>query len=317
MDLTFFITTIYPSCILVTGIVANTLVILTYSRPKFSKLPTRSLWILLAIVEILCITQIIKHFIPAVKHLKNTSRLACKLFSYTSHSGSINAWLLVYISIDRLLAIIYPRLGRLAQKHKKAILAILIIANLVLYSQRLVYDDILIKNSTNSTSSTITYCTIAVQYMTPWEVLAWFDLFNSTLFPFFFMLVSSLYLTYSILISRRRLLTKTSSTANRRLNKDIRFSITLIAINVVFVVLNLPITIYFIIEILEITIVFYILDYMYYTSYCVNFFIYLAVNVNFRQEFLRMIRLAKPPDQNKDKNSRETKRRYIAAPSSF
>ncbi len=286
MSFEFFLFEVCPPFLLVTGIITNILIILIYTRPRFSKLPTRRLWISLAIVEIICIIQITKHFIPYVKNLSDTTRFFCKLLHFTSHFGSINAWILVFVSVDRFLAIVYPRLYRLSYKYQMLTLMILVFTNLTFYSQKFVYTDTFYLNNTNST-----ICNLVPHHKTAWIIFNWMDLFNSTLIPFLFMLVSSLYLSHVIFISRRKLLTKGSSKVNRRLKKDIRFSITLISLNVIFVVLNLPIIIYLIILMTGNfdPIIFSIVDNLYYLSYCLNFFIYIIVNSNFRKEFFRII----------------------------
>jgi hypothetical protein len=144
------------------------------------------------------------------------------------------------------------------------------------------------------------------------DVLIWIDLFVSSLVPFFLMILSTSILLKSIFESRRKLKTKatkinlkpiksvpTTSSINKiqldkqkTQNRDIKFAITSISLNILFLVTNIPITAYGIYgtyvtvdgEIDELINVIFL--FIYYTSFGSIFYISLFVNSIFKEEFL-------------------------------
>jgi len=84
-----------------------------------------------------------------------------------------------------------------------------------------------------------------------------------------------------------------STRANRTIVRDIKFSMTLVLLNVVFVTFKLPVIIYVSVKADRSSLWFSILDDLYYSCYAVNFFIYLGVNSIFCDEFLEMCGIRK------------------------
>jgi hypothetical protein len=84
------------------------------------------------------------------------------------------------------------------------------------------------------------------------------------------------------------------SKVKRRIRKDIKFSITSIFLNVVFIILNLPLCVIYLDEDnFDKNSVSYVVSlYLFYTTYAINFYLFLVVNSSFRNEFLKLIHLA-------------------------
>ena len=112
------------------------------------------------------------------------------------------------------------------------------------------------------------------------------DLLIGTLIPFAMMLICSVLLIKTIYITRKRIIHSSTAAVKRKIKRDIKFCITLVFLDVTFVVLNLPINIYFLDKNWSNHICFLVFDDLFYLSYSVNFFVYLAVNSEFRYEFV-------------------------------
>ena len=281
---TFLIATI-PTIILITSIVNNILIILVYSRKRFNKLPTRNIWRLLSIVDIFCCLQIIKHLSYNLFEIKlyTFSLYSCKFITYFSYFSSISAWLHVYLTSERFFSILFPAANFFIRRKQVIITTLIFALNILFYSQRFFLSGIVTKNNE-------TYCGNILD--SSLRVFMWIDLFNSALIPFILMFLCSMYLTVYVLDQRKRIQKNTLSTMqnkNRKLKRDIKFSLTLIFLNFAFIALNLPINVYFIVD-SESYIWYSILDDLYYSCYAVNFFIYFGFNSIFREEFLIMIR---------------------------
>jgi hypothetical protein len=120
------------------------------------------------------------------------------------------------------------------------------------------------------------------------NLIYWIDLINSTLLPFSIMFFFSISLIVFVHRSRSRSRTNNSSSTS---NRDNKFAITVVSLNIMFFLLNFPITLSHLpfipsdIYLSDISHVFY------YAYYSLGFYIQLIVNSDFRQEFLRMIEL--------------------------
>lgn len=286
LDFQFFIEVIYPPCLIATSIVTNILVIFVYSRKKFRKLPTRNVWRLISLVDLISSLQLTKHFLRNAfdYNVYHSSRPMCKILNFLSYSNSIGAWLLVYISSERFLAINFSHISRKLHKFQPYICIGIIAFNVILYSQDLVYIDLF--DADNST-----YCYFLDEYESAYRVFAWMDLFNASVIPFILMFILSILLTVYIHSSRKKMAKRLSIKGSRNYYRDIKFSITLIFLNVFFITFTLPITLCFLSDVCSSSLVFSILDAVYYTAFSLNFFIYLAVNNVFRNEFLVMVHI--------------------------
>jgi len=284
----YFLEVIYPASLIVSSLVANILVILVYSRRKFKKLPTRNILRLIALIDITSGLQLIKHLLRNAYdyNIYLASRALCKLLNYISYTNSIVAWLLVYISCERFLSIMHPKLNNSLRKFQNIIVTLICVLNLSIYSQDLIYIDILIEENE-------TYCHILDLYQKPYEVFSWYDLCNAVVIPFLLMSTLSVILIFSIFHVRSHMRVSFLASKRRR-RRDVRFSMTLILLNAVFITFNLPITIYLASNLFEYSdLWFNVFDDLYYTSFAVNFFIYLIVNSVFRKEFSSMIGLGR------------------------
>ncbi len=150
-------------------------------------------------------------------------------------------------------------------------------------------------NSSFSNGTNVTKFSCEPVYLSQ-EIFSWIDLFNSTLIPFTFMVVCSLFLVHYVFTARRKIKINATFNEMKRLRKDIQFSVNIMLLNVDFMVFNLPICIA---DLVVLTRDFRSkLDLLFYTQYACNLFVYLASNKIFREEFLLFIRVKDTPKRS-------------------
>ena len=280
------------------GIFANLSVIAVYSRKRFQKEPNQNLWRLLAIVDLVCVTQLWKHFVLHLTdghfEIETLSSLSCKIIAYTSHLYAISAWLMVYISVDRFFSIINQKVSKFIRKRTfQAVTCTLIfLVNLAYFSQALIYIDLVNKTDSYNQSKFECEPDRSAHNQTLIEVYYYIDMVITTILPFGFMTMCSFYLIH--VIHRQRTL---FAAERRRQQRDLKFSIRILAMNVLFIITNLPISVFYVANLTS-DLVFYALDDLYYFGYVVKFFVYYSVHSVFRNEFLLMIHVRKPPSTN-------------------
>ncbi len=281
--LRFFLDIIYPPLLLLFSLVGNTIVLAIYSTKYFRYLPSRNIWRLISLVDIFCALQILKYFIDNLFGIKLylISPLACKLISYASHLGAVSAWLHAYLAIDLFGSIILPTLIKRIRRFQHITITAIVLFNLVFYTQRFVYMDLGIENNK-------TFCMELEAFRWSFEAFLWVDLVNCALLPFSLMLLSSILLIFTIFRSRSRLNMSQSTAIRRKLAREIKFSVTLVVINFVFLALYLPIHVLFVANASS-ELWFSILDDLYYSSYAINFLVLVLFNSIFRRQCVMVI----------------------------
>ena len=121
------------------------------------------------------------------------------------------------------------------------------------------------------------------------NIYSWMDLLNLTILPFSLMIVFATLLIITIFQSRLRILRMSAIQDRNRLNKDIKFAVTSILLNFIFIILNLPICVanlFF-----EVFYSYYdaFLS-IYYISYCINFYILAVFNSVFKKELFLLFK---------------------------
>ena len=220
----------------------------------------------------------------------------CKFRMFTFYSiQPVLGWGLVVISIDRYFSIACPFIF-LIRKNK--IFQITVCCGVIVYN--LIYNSpflffyiktkINFNNQTNQTNI-IKSCT------NDFYQKDWFNLFNLCIIPFCLMFIFSL-LTSSFIFKSRTLHNRNYSSSTKK--RDIRFAVSSIVTNLIFLLLNLPHAFYIILinvlsyKINDKNIQNLILSIFYFFSYLSSssvFFINLILSLKFRNEFKRMFRL--------------------------
>ncbi len=104
------------------GIITNMITITTMGQPCFKKLPTSFFLIILAFSDSLLIfprmVPIINHALQ--KDIRATSRIACNFYYLINRATmDVSNWMVVIISAERLLSVIFPQKSKQYVTHKK------------------------------------------------------------------------------------------------------------------------------------------------------------------------------------------------------
>ena len=277
---------LYP-IIFILGFVGNVISFIVFSQKRFRNTLFNVYFRALNLIYSFTITYTLFDYFNYQfnANIQTVSWLVCHFNLYLIYSiAPVAAWLLVVISLDRMLSTKYPS-KYLMRKNKRIQILICIfflIFNLIYYIPLAVYQNYeeTFNNVTNMTDVTCTLNDGGVVY--------WMDLFNSTLIPFIFMTAFSTITVRHLFKSRLNIL-------NRINQKDYKFAITSISMNVCFFVLNSPIVIVpLIFNYVDIDQKLYDLFYVisiipYYVDFGLIFYINIFVNSLFRQEFLDTI----------------------------
>ena len=231
--------------------------------------------------------------------LQNSSYFWCKTVKFWQYSiAPVSGWLLVIISIERMLSIIKPnKFLFLKKKQTQATICCLTLAfNLIFYIPLIVYKDYQAQENLNSSNSTeIIYKCVNLEEE---KIVDWLDLFNSTILPFLMMAISTSVTVTKLFKSRSK--TTAEAKPNTKLKqRDTKFAITSVALNLFFFVFNLPVCVLYLladfiyIEDVDYVLIFCVTLITYYLNFGVVFYVNLVTNSMFRSELLLFLRLRK------------------------
>lgn len=233
------------------------------------------------------------------------SSLNCKLYYlYFFGFDAFSPWSLVYISVEKYIAITYPSRRYLLKKKKSQIIYIVVLfVSNVLYRWFYLPFSVDLIPTINSDNST----TVSCYYLNmEWSDLVNFtDAANCVVVPFLLMTFFSVLLIRSIFLSRRRVQSSNSERDRARNSRDIKFAISLLIMNLMFVLLNLPIQVLLAAPVSASDLYLFIV-YAFYTSYTVNFYIILFTNSLVYREFFAFIgiRDKRSSNQNRTQSTR-------------
>ena len=288
--------------LLIIGAIGNLFSFIIFSRDKFRKTSFSLYFRVLAISDTFTLLYTIYDMEKEMFgiDLQNSSYFWCKIANYWLYSiAPVSGWLLVVISIDRMLSIIRPN-KFLFMKNKKTqalICCLNLVYNLIFYIPLIVYKDYQeIKNTNSSNSTEIVYKCVDLEEET---VMNWFGLFNSTILPFLLMAISTSITVTKLFKSRSK------TTAEAKLNsklkqRDIKFAVTSVVLNVLFFVFNSPVCVFNLVsdnvrmEDVDANLIYSFTLFCYYLNFSVVFYVNLLSNHFFRHELLVFLRLRKP-----------------------
>ena len=269
------------------GFVSNLFVLIVLSRKKLKQVPSHNLLKLMAVIDFLNCLIGFNRFNKAT--LIGHSLFTCNVGSFINITlPAISAWLLSYISIEKLLTIMKPVYKHLLfEKTKYQIFVCISIFafNLALYSPVLTLDDIFKDYNGTVINIYLDRCDTFRTYFH--NILSNLHLVQAVILPFAIMLTCSIYLVSFIFKSRRRTLSTYSMQHKRILKKDIQFALQILFLDILFIILNLPLSI---VRILKMNILIHIFRILYFLRFVLNFFIYLAFNTIFREEFFYFLK---------------------------
>ena len=290
------------------GLVGNSAGIVVFYRKKMKKITTNKIYRTMLFMDsfFLC-TQIFQDSALSLGlDLRNLSTLSCKIRYYWNYSiGPVSPWLLVYITVERYIAIQHSRITLLkSENFQKITMVLILIYNLSIYSPMAILKQVFSKPLNSNATELYYFC----DFFEPVQstIMMTLDLVNSALAPFTIMLAFSIALICVIFKKRLRILDMRSKRDKRRLVKDIRFAFSSIMLNLTFVAFNLPLCLTNIFFPYVSGFLFNVFIVLFYCTFCINFYVLAFFNYIFRDELLIMLNLREPEAHNKTKSKKNT-----------
>lgn len=293
---------LYSSLLLVVfGLPGNILMFVVFSRQTLSKLSVSFYFRAMSIANIFININWLKKFSEYQYGFVviDQSDFLCKSVMFTIYTISgMAAWFMVVAGLDRFFVIVYPTRFLFVQKPRfSQIICVLITIYNIIFNFHILFDTSLSLIDTNDTD---TNTTLIYKCEWPLKTVFYFSvLVNSTIIPFAIMTASTIGMCLVVNNSRNRMKqisNSSSSSDNARLKKmrDLRFTVTMIVMNVFFLVLNALNPFFNALEYLdivpEIVIVDHIATGLFYTFYSTVFYVQLGVNNLVRKQFLAIFR---------------------------
>ena len=296
-----FVTTIIEATTLGIGLLGNVLCIIIFSRKRFQNNSISTYCIALGIFELSAILQFISdvYSLTKNKNLYDQNDPICKFYySFYTWLSSINAWILVFFSLDKLFSMRVHSPAILKKKwFQWSIVAAIVLFSIALYIYLPLYIRIreVIPGLSICDVTTIGFFNIHIILF----------LFETCLLPFLVMIITSI-LMFLLLIKSRNSVSKNGLVRRDRKFRDRKYAISSIIFNVTFVVLKLPLSIFYInlayFNLYD-PVFFYIAYLLYSLNTSMSFFIHLLSNSIFREQFLVLFRLSKETANMKSQTS--------------
>jgi len=296
---TFFVNLIMAPLVLVVGISGNIAGLIVINRKKLKNIGPIHIYKFLFIADSIYLPQIVVSYMVTGFSFDPTilSSLSCKIYQYLNFvPDAISPWLLVYISLEKFVSISMPQ-KRFFLRDKSiqtTYITGLVVFVIVYYiAQPFCFDIINI----GSINETVLICSFASNDLA--QLSASMDTVHRVILPFTLMVIFSALLIGTIFRSRSRI--SSSVRNNRRLNRDIRFSVSSLSMNLLFVVLNLPLSVLNLLSGQSLTSI-YLTVYLFYLSYGINFYVILLTNSIFRYETFSLFKRNRNSSNQRTRN---------------
>ena len=283
--------------ILLWGVIGNIFSFIVFSRNKFRVTFFSVYFRVLAFTDTFTLLFIINDFPAAYfnEDIQNSSYITCKMFYYFIYSISpVSAWILVVVSFDRMLNIIRPNQYLFMKKKKLQIVicSVIFLYNTIYYIPQAIYKEYQIQANL-SNSSEIVYKCIGLNEE---KIVDWMDLFNSTIIPFILMIIFTSITVKRLFKSR----SKASIEVNGKIkNRDVKFALTSISLNIFFFIFNLPVCIfhvvthYIVLEDADFSLLNIIILFCFYLNFGIVFYVNFFTNPLFKNELLIFLHFKK------------------------
>jgi len=291
--LDWFVNYLMGPLVLVTGLVGNmTAVVVFFKGKNIQKIGPVLIYKILFIYDIFYILQILFYILFEYEiYIINLSKLSCKLFYYFSYQGdSISPMLLVYISVEKYIAIAFPtKRSILARKTNQIIYFIGLFIYCSVYAIIIPYTyDLLEYNQTDSNGINSSYIFCGYINYEAQLTATLVDNINREIIPGLLMIVFSCLLLAVVFRSRSRVV---SSTRNqKRLKRDLKLAMNCFFMNFVFILIMTPVSIsQFFPDLSNLENLNKLTVYVFFICYGINFYVLLVCNSLFREELFRIL----------------------------
>lgn len=285
-----------PTLIIV-GTISNVLMIIVLMASRKMRSQTNSVYLTcLAVLDIIILnTGLLRHYIKNTKDydIRLQSTAACRLHIFIVYfTIQFESWVLVNLTLERLLAVMLPHKLRIIFSKKKAAIY-LFITGIILFTLNLHYFFFFhIRNYSDAVP--IQMCLNDVEYTYFYDnVWAWLDLLFASLIPFMVIFISNIMIIIRVILKKR--LAKTSGSSFKMTN----MTASLLVVSFLFLLTTSPICIFLLInfdmeseeEHFYVSMIFDILNLIYYINNSINFFLYCITSRRFRQQFLIVFKI--------------------------
>lgn len=274
----------------VIGMISNPLLLIVYQQSGLRKLSVSVYFQWQAVFCTALNIHYIQLFLAEDSYVEN-SEFLCKLVSFLLRIYTpMSVWFELAASVDRYFTIVFPVKFKLIQNSsfKRAVIVFILAYNIGLYSV-ILFDVKLVFYGRSSQP----YCQSKF-----WELVYMFDLVSGLAVPFLLMTGLSILISTGVYQAHKRVrafcFRKDSSIG--KLRRDIKFAITMIVLNLVFLLMNVPYRLDVLVNINSFmselgTFLFRMISNNIYESYySIIFFVHLAVNSLVRREFVNMLK---------------------------
>ena len=279
---------IYPKILIPIGLICNILNIVLFTTRKLSKVSISIFIKILAINDIFNLLNLSFWLFdgPYHQNLSDKNAIMCKVVGFISFIFlGINAWILVLISFDRLIMILFPIKPKVFMYKYFNFMVCLII---YLYNCLLFLPSIFFFDLIELPDSFISNKTLCLPLHSIYgKIIAKFELFSSVILPFLSMFFISVLIIVSLKKSKNKVNNGFESRTKRR-HKDLKFSVTILSINFVFLLLTLPMAIGYA---LENNLIINFGNLFVTIFFSLNFFIHMLTNSIVREEILLLFRI--------------------------
>jgi hypothetical protein len=269
----YFVSYLMAPLILSIGLVGNTIGVLILHRKNMKNIGPRNMYRYLFIMDTSYLLLIIVNYLAYGLNydLTITSKYFCKLYCYLNFVlGPISPYLLIYISIEKLISIKYPsETFFLRKKETQLIYFIGILAfNFVYYLPVVYVFKLDYQNETNLTI--IINCEVTdFNFFT---IINFMDIINRLAVPIVVMAVNTYFMVNSIHRLRQRVSDHFNLDNHNNFREKINILFSLIFLNISYIILELPLPIISFVILLEGDLYFSFL-YLGYLGYAINIFI--------------------------------------------
>lgn len=266
-ELSWFLQIVFVARIIIhcLGLVGNLLMLLVYFSGSLHKMSVSVYFRCVAVVCLFQNTYELARLITPLRRVESECELVCKLSDfYFLYSKPTSAWIEILAGLDRYLTIVYPYKFKFFKQPliQYFLIATVILLNAASYAKILLDTHLEIRYD-EGTHENRSVCEIFVS-----NELSILDFVNGAAIPFVLMAVFSILTLVGVRQAHAQIKSSLANQSARRRTRvhDIKFGVTIIFLNVLFIAFNSPYRFFYILDLTQFN-----FGQLYYTSSRVYF----------------------------------------------
>ncbi|KAJ8301967.1 hypothetical protein KUTeg_020954 [Tegillarca granosa] len=305
-NVAFILRNIFIPSIVLIGVAGNSLSICVFTSVHLRSSSSSSFLAALAFADNVFLLSLLVTWIDRLSNVL-TSEASCQALIYITYIASfLSVWFIVGFTLERYVAICHPLHAKMicSSCREKIGVLILTIFSFVFYNYAIWTSSIAHDNGKYK-------CVHKEKYLRLLETFTWVDTFITMFLPFILIIIMNVKVVIrasAFYRQRRQCLSpkfseKIQLRRSMRIKPQMRVTRTLLAVSTTFLILNLPshvLRLYTLILYLtentqamlskELYFLQEIAQLFYYTTFCVNFFLYAAYGKQFKRSLMLMIK---------------------------